>query len=697
MKWIPFIFIPLLAITNANYFPIAEVIEFEGEINVIPAKINKPQTNIILGRTIYNGDILQSNLNSNIKIHFIKSNLIISSSNQTEIKLECLNNTCHIKLNYGNLFIEGNNNLKNKFSILTKHSEIFVNENEIWMTKSISGKEEIYSIKGKTKISTSKNLDNFINIGEKLVITVQNQITTENITNKMIPIDIYKRLQNNQLIDNDKKPFSIMNHFTKDTLINNYNNKKNKRIYFSIETGSTTIEENQYGAISLSPKFIGNNIKFGYNLNTYIGLSDSSRAINTLSSLSNIISNLDLAYKSKNNRFQFKIGQLDNITFGYGMLIRRYTNTISYPLKQDGGINIFYKSNLENFKLNLFFSSIKELSDGGGIIGIYTTNTIKLNKPLKIGYGIVFDINQFGGLPDTTWSAIDPLERSIYGSQIDFAYEINSNLLNDTYLFGEFSTLNYEENLRYIRNEEVNWDTTTTKQGYERKNSFAILGPGLHWKIGHHRNFKISFSYLSSLYIAPFFSETYHLERVHFINSTIIDSIDSNEAYSIDEKWNNMIKKNYINLDSSAYYLPKDINALLNPTKNVYNKIGIYIDYQYKFRNYYNYAFDFSIHKETNNLDSSMTYYTIGINFDINDGVIQGISECNIYFNQYYTSEPFKTTIYNENTVFGARLGIKILPNLSLYMFKHNIFYDNNLDGDVNFNSTIGMNLKAQF
>ena len=97
MKWIPFIFIPLLAITNANYFPIAEVIEFEGEINVIPAKINKPQTNIILGRTIYNGDILQSNLNSNIKIHFIKSNLIISSSNQTEIKLECLNNTCHIK------------------------------------------------------------------------------------------------------------------------------------------------------------------------------------------------------------------------------------------------------------------------------------------------------------------------------------------------------------------------------------------------------------------------------------------------------------------------------------------------------------------------------------------------------------------------------------------------------------------------
>ena len=45
----------------------------------------------------------------------------------------------------------------------------------------------------------------------------------------------------------------------------------------------------------------------------------------------------------------------------------------------------------------------------------------------------------------------------------------------------------------------------------------------------------------------------------------------------------------------------------------------------------------------------------------INDGLIQGISECSVYFNQYFTSELFNTSTYNENMVFGARLGINLL------------------------------------
>ena len=271
---------------------------------------------------------------------------------------------------------------------------------------------------------------------------------------------------------------------------------------------------------------------------------------------------------------------------------------------------------------------------------------------------------------------------------------MKSGLLNDTYLFSEFTVLTYPENLRYIRSKSDNGNVT--EEGFERKNAFGILGPGIHWKLGHYRDVKIAFNYSSSVHVTPFFGETYHLEQVHYIQSSVLDSIEVNEPYSQDEKWNSMIKGNNTDTDSSAYYLPKDVYILLDPTRNVYNKIGLFTEFHYKFRSYYEYSFDLSLLHETGT-ENPVTFYTLGMNLFIHDGLIQGISECALYFNQYFTSEPFNTSTYNENTVFGVRLGIKLLQNVSLRMYRHDVFYDNNLDGNVDLNSTIGLGLLAKF
>ena len=45
--------------------------------------------------------------------------------------------------------------------------------------------------------------------------------------------------------------------------------------------------------------------------------------------------------------------------------------------------------------------------------------------------------------------------------------------------------------------------------------------------------------------------------------------------------------------------------------------------------------------------------------------------------------------------VFCARLEIKLLQNVSLRMYQHDVFYDRDLDGDVDLNSTIGVGLVA--
>ena len=83
--------------------------------------------------------------------------------------------------------------------------------------------------------------------------------------------------------------------------------------------------------------------------------------------------------------------------------------------------------------------------------------------------------------------------------------------------------------------------------------------------------------------------------------------------------------------------------------------------------------------------------------FFIHEGLIKGISEFGLYFNQYFTSELFNSSTYNENMVLGASVGIKLLENVSLRMYRHDVFYDRNLDGEVNLNSTMGVGLVAKF
>ena len=113
-------------------------------------------------------------------------------------------------------------------------------------------------------------------------------------------------------------------------------------------------------------------------------------------------------------------------------------------------------------------------------------------------------------------------------------------------------------------------------------------------------------------------------------------------------------------------------------------------------RNYYQYLFDLSVFQETGSAEFNDTYFTLGMDFFINDGLIKGISECGLYFNQYFTSELFKTSIYNENMVFGAILGVNLLQNVSLRMYRHDVFYDRDFDGNVDLNSTMGVGLVAK-
>ena len=671
-------------------------IEFVQEnVTIKPAQEDIIPGIAIAGRMLYNGDIIHSSEDGLIKFNLKGDNGKITMSGFSELQFDITAQFCQLELKYGKILTDFP--ADSDCEILTHSSQIKLNEGELWIVRNFSNEDKIYAISGSAQISSKiTDLEIKIELGELVSSNEDNLGNITEFTEEMLPAEIFQKYKLNRQKGIEKIPFTVMNYFSDDPSSSQTfydKGEKRKRFHFTLEAGAVSIEDAQYTKASLLPTYTGERLQLGYNLAGFIGLSDTAANLNTFSNLSQILAPLSFNFQSKSGGYNLKLGRINNLTFGYGMLLKRYTNTVSYPVKQDGGLVFDYQSDAGNYTCQLFTSSFGELASGGGLMGMYGSGVINLISPVRLGVGIVQDLNQFSSVADSLWKDVSPRKRSISGYQVDFTYELKSNLRNDTYLFGEFTALNYADGLRYIRSEPADEDTLDTKQGFERQSSFGILGPGIWWKIGHHRDIKIAFNYSSSLHIAPFFGETYNLERVHYVPSSIIENIDTTYSYYTIEEWNSMIKDNHIDEDSTAYYLPKDVYALLDPTKNTHNKIGFSAEYSYHYRNYYHYSFDISMLKETGTAESPVTYYTLGMDISINEGLIQGISEVGLYFNQYFTSD----FMDNENKVFGASLGIKILQNVSLRMYRHDVFYDRNLDGNVDLNSTMGAGMVVKF
>ena len=686
---------PLLS----NFEKVGVIDELEGNVTINSAQMGLIPGTAIAGRLLYDGDIIHTGENGKIKLSLIGSDHHITIFGSAELQINGGEASSQLELNYGNIFTQFSNDPNTNCSIITHSSRIYQKEGELWISRNFTNEDHIFTIMGTAQVFNSiTGVEMNMEMGEMIISNLDSLGDIKDFTVEMLPPEIFKQYQMNREEEKEDIVFTVMNYFSEDSLIiSTFQSveEKQRRFNFALEAELVSLEKNSYTKASLLPMYNGDRLQFGYNLAGFIGMSDSAANLNSFSTLSQILAPMIFQYQSKNGDYNLKLGHIKNLTFGYGMLLKRYTNTISYPIKQDGGMLFYFQSDAGNYTYQLFVSSIGELANKGGIVGIYGSAVINKIKPLKLGFGIVHDINQFSSVSDSIWNGVTPRKRSINGYQVDFTYELKSDLRNDTYLFGEFTALNYPNDLRYIRSEPTNGNRT--KQGFERKSSFGFLGPGIWWKIGHHRDIKIAFTYSSSLHIAPFFGETYNLERVHYVPKTILDTLANYELFSTDDKWNEMITEHPIDTISTAYYLPKDVYALLDPTKNVHNKIGFYAEYKYHFRNFYNYSLDLSIFKETRAVESSTTYYSLGLDLFIQEGLIQGISEIGLYFNQYFTSDLFNSSAYNENMVMGAKLGIKLLQNLSLQMHRHDVFYDRNLDGEVNLNSTMGVGLVAKF
>ena len=89
-----------------------------------------------------------------------------------------------------------------------------------------------------------------------------------------------------------------------------------------------------------------------------------------------------------------RIGALDRVDIGYGVLVNGYSNSILYP--QDRKVGLTIEKNSQNIKFKAFINDLKE---NAGVFG----GRIQTNALMGIPFGVTFvtDRNQYLGLKDS--------------------------------------------------------------------------------------------------------------------------------------------------------------------------------------------------------------------------------------------------------------------------------------------------------
>jgi len=652
----------------------------------------------ILGGLVYIGDRISTADDGELRISLEDGPNLLTIYSESELRLNRSKSSIDFLLDYGSILIETDSELSLNHNLLTENSIISLIEGECFVNRDFSNKDQIYTLRGNVNIKSLKNgLGTTLGIGEFITSDSDSLHNKEKIKEGVLPSKIYNQYKYNVDLINMPPIFTVMNYFSSEFLVDKVKKKQKINYIFNIE--NLAVQNENYLKFSFFPFYKSENIYnkfiFGYDFSGFLGSSDTVKNLNKFSDLSYLLAPLIFKYHSKEVGTKIEIGKINDLSFGYGSLINNYTNSIYPPSKQDAGLSSVIYSKSGRNKIQIFLSSFVEAASGSALSGVYNERRVG-DKGLLLGVGLVVDPNQFKGALDSLWGeGIDPYKRMITGLTFNFTYQIKSSLRNDTYVFGEATSLFYGDKLRYIRSEMI--DGKTIQQGYERNSSFGFKGPGIWWKIGHHKSLRIAFNYSSALHATPFFGKTYSLERGHYILSSELDSLEKNEPYSTDEEWNNMIKSNFITLDSSLYYLPKDIYMLLDATNNVHNKMGLSFEYSQSYRNYFNFKCNFDSYKEVESIQSPETYYNLGIELAINNGLLKRVSNFRVYYNQYFSSDFLETLKYSENMIMGANLEIDIIKNISLKIYRHDVFYDSNIDGEVDLNSTMGLGLVVKY
>jgi len=452
---------------------------------------------------------------------------------------------------------------------------------------------------------------------------------------------------------------------------------KNRKIFYHSKI--SYLSENKAIKLSFSPLFNYKNFKFKIDLDYFFNLQDSTLLTNDWTPIG-IIEKIDyFELKLFKNQINFFLGEISNLSFGYGYLLNNYANSHNYPLDK----NVGFKLSIQNFNSSvlyqLFISNLDELSNSGGLIGNHFSVLISDNLPLRLGLGYIVDLDQFVDYKDyITYS------RKIDAIEFDFDIPLFNIANRNVLLFGELSTIKFPETRYYKRVD----DNRFTNDKKFRDGVWGLLFPGFKYSINNY-TIILGLNYNSSIFLPHYFNTTYDFEKIRY---RLYDIISNEENFSDESE----LLMNFSSDDSNqSVFIPKDLYSMINGYENTYPTFGYHFNLERKINDNHYFNIEYSYFKELNKNNQSLSFNDLLIDFSINKDLFSINSNLNLFFSKSFFSNSNFSSL-DENLIYGFKIKLNIYKNLYIISDFKNIFYDNNFDGEVDKISYINMGFKIK-
>jgi len=321
--------------------------------------------------------------------------------------------------------------------------------------------------------------------------------------------------------------------------------------HMSVGVGTVTMDGETFQQISLRPEIPIGEFGIGLDFTLYFDADGNIRG-NGWDEAADILDKIRyLRYAHPGDPLYLRAGALDDVTIGYGILMKHYANSVEYPSVKRLGLDFEIQG--AGFQVEGMFNNFRELTEPGLL-------AVRVSRPLlgnlTIGAAVVADGNQFANLGDADDDNVpDELDR-FPGEDDEMVYEWLQALYD-----------NYPAAYHGLRGQYPEWpeDPTTTTPDYAPGNApltalaldlgypllfdklhlyaqgahfishgFGITAPGAVFTPFPSLTMGAEYRFYSDEFLPEYFDRTYELTRSTVIEEGGGRTLASREATMLD-------------------------------------------------------------------------------------------------------------------------------------------------------------------
>ncbi|MDD5230101.1 MAG: FecR family protein [Candidatus Marinimicrobia bacterium] len=561
----------------------ATVLKVSGDASLRPQGASDFTDPVEVSMGINTGDAIKTGANGFVALIFMSDKTQLKIRKDSEIEIRDEQNLRTAKISQGKILAEITPGVKTSYRIETPTSVASVKGTKFWIITIPDFGDKFYGVEGQVSIlNLITGTEVSLGAGQMVASTVNGDLFNMPVDPDEIPPDTEEPTPEPEK-EEPSEPSDMETEedfgmpdvgatgkmgepeepLEEEGAPKGEGAKKARPFGMGLGLGSVTIDGKIYNQIALRPEFrLG---KLGVRLDIAFYMDeDGNIRENEWDEFSDYLDKIYyVRWGQQGDPFFAKVGALDDVSMGYGILLNGYSNTTEYPQVRKVGVHTGMQGDKMGWEA--FMANVKEITGPGLMAGRFTYKPIS-SLPLVLGTTVVADVYPYKGLPDADEDdvadaldlypdaddnkVLDTLKTNFSLTQRDFLRNSGFNIPNETIvqngitrlsdydrlLHGAISVdagipilnkkflslLVYGQAATFIPVEDsalVFSNGTYTREAFTPGFGFAI--PGV--KIGLFKiaNLTVEYRYAGKNFMFNYFDKAYDYERVQIRDNEI--------------------------------------------------------------------------------------------------------------------------------------------------------------------------------